>query len=73
MLWGTRFPNFLHCDLNFTVTYSINTLLETVQTQINSRKHACADVVVKEAVKNSVNFTLTVVPKSAVLKFGWWI
>jgi hypothetical protein len=55
---------------NFVVTYSINTLLETVQTQINSMKHACADAIVKEAVQNSVNFTLTVVPKSAVVNLA---
>jgi Baseplate J-like protein len=51
---------------NFTVTYTTNGLLSDVQTQVNLMKHACADVIVKEAILNSVNFQITVVPKSGV-------
>lgn len=51
---------------NFIVTYTTNSLLSDVQTKINLMKHACADVIVKEAVENPVDFQITVVPKAGV-------
>jgi hypothetical protein len=51
---------------NFTITYSTNDLLNTVQTQINTMKHACADAIVKNAIENKVDFAFTVVAKSGV-------
>jgi hypothetical protein len=51
---------------NFTITYSTNGLLDTVQTQIDSMKHACADAVVKNAIENRIDFAFTAVAKSTV-------
>jgi len=52
---------------NFVVTYTINDLLTTVQTEMDKMKHACADVIVKQAVENNVDFAFTVVPTAAPL------
>jgi hypothetical protein len=54
---------------NFTITYTINSLLKSVQTEIDKMKHACADVIAKEAVQNSIDFIITVIPKSGVTNF----
>lgn len=51
---------------NFIVTYSTNALLETVQIEMDKTKHACADVIVKQAIENSVDFAFTVIPKTGV-------
>jgi len=51
---------------NFTVTYTTNGLLDTVQTKINNMKHACADAVVKGAIENKIDLAFTVVAKSSV-------
>ena len=54
---------------NFTVTYTVNSLLTDVQTKVDKMKHACADVIVKKAVQNAVDFIMTVVPKAGVTNF----
>lgn len=51
---------------NFVITYTTNDLLNTVQTDLNKMKHACADVIAKQAIVNTVNITCTVVPKATV-------
>jgi len=51
---------------NFTVTYTTNGLLQDVQEEVDIMKHACADVVVKAAVENNVDFVFTVIPKANV-------
>jgi hypothetical protein len=45
---------------NFFVAYTYDSLINQVQTQINNMKHACADVIVKEAVENMVDLSFTV-------------
>lgn len=47
-------------DENFTVSYVINDLLQQLQRTINSRRHTTADVVVKQAIQNSVEIETTV-------------
>jgi len=47
-------------DENFTVTYVINDLLQQLQRTVNSRRHITADVLVKQAVLNSVELETTV-------------
>jgi hypothetical protein len=47
-------------DENFTVTYVINDLLQQLQRTINYRKHVTADVIVKQAVQNSLVIETTV-------------
>lgn len=47
-------------DENFTVTYVINDLLQELQQTINNRRHVTADVIVKQAVENSVDIETTV-------------
>jgi uncharacterized phage protein gp47/JayE len=54
---------------NFIITYTINSLLETVQTDVDKMKHACADVIVKKAIQNRVDFIITIIPKSGVSNF----
>jgi hypothetical protein len=50
---------------NFIITYTTNDLLNTVQTTEDGLKHACADVIVKQAVQNNVDFSFTVIPKTS--------
>lgn len=47
-------------DENFTVTYVINDLLQQLQRTINSRRHVTGDVVVKQAIQNSLEIETTV-------------
>lgn len=47
-------------DENFTVTYVINDLLQQLQRTINTRSHVTADVLVKQAIQNSLDFDTTV-------------
>jgi hypothetical protein len=47
-------------DENFTVTYVINDLLQQLQRTVNSRRHITADVLVKQAILNSVVLETTV-------------
>lgn len=49
---------------NFDVTYVHNSLIQQVQTAVDSMKHACADTIVKEAVQNFVDISFTVVRKT---------
>jgi hypothetical protein len=51
---------------NFIITYTTNELLSEVQTEVDRMKHACADVIVKQAVENKVNFAFTIIPKTGV-------
>lgn len=55
--------DYVH-DENFVVSYVINDLLQDFQQVINNRRHTTADVLVKQAVENSVNFETTVQLKS---------
>jgi len=52
---------------NFTITYTTNGLLATVQEELESTKHACADAIAKQAIQNDVDFVITVVPKSGIV------
>lgn len=47
-------------DENFTVTYVINDLLQQLQKTIDSKRHVTADVLVKQAILNSVDLETTV-------------
>ncbi|MBE3084898.1 MAG: hypothetical protein IMZ64_01615, partial [Bacteroidetes bacterium] len=51
---------------NFAVTYTTNSLLANVQTEVNKMKHACADAIVKSAVENEIDYNVVVIPKSGV-------
>jgi hypothetical protein len=51
--------DYLH-DENFTVTYVINDLLQQLQQRVNVRRHVTADVLVKQAIQNSINVDTTV-------------
>lgn len=51
---------------NFTIVYTINGLLADVQTKEDKMKHACADVIVKGAVQNAIDFQITIVPVPGV-------
>lgn len=46
-------------DENFTVTYVVNDLLQQLQRTLNVRRHITADVLVKQAVLNSVDIETT--------------
>lgn len=55
-------------DENFTVTYVINDLLQQLQQTINTRRHVTADVLVKQAILNSVEIETTVQLKNGASK-----
>lgn len=57
---GDRILVDYQASSNFFVTYSHNQLLQTVQTRINSMKHACADTIVKGAVENFIDLSFNV-------------
>jgi uncharacterized phage protein gp47/JayE len=46
---------------NFTVTYLTNGLVQEVAEVVEPTKHACADVIVKEAVGNLIDLAFTVI------------
>jgi hypothetical protein len=50
--------DYIH-DENFTVTYVINDLLQQLQRTVNRRRHTTADVLVKQAILNSVDLETT--------------
>lgn len=54
------------CIENFVITYTTNGLLASVQAELDTMKHACADVIAKQAVENGIDFAFTVVPKATV-------
>jgi len=51
-------------DENFTVRYVVNDLIRIVQEKIDSKKHITADVLVKQAIENSITIENTVVLNS---------
>ena len=55
-------------DENFTVTYVINDLLQQLQNTVNARRHVTADVLVKQAIQNSINLDTTVQLKNGATK-----
>lgn len=55
-------------DENFTVTYVINDLLQQLQRTVNSRRHITADVLVKQAILNSVELETTIQLKPGATK-----
>ena len=48
-------------DENFTVTYTTNLIVSLTQDAVNAKKHATADVIVKEAVPAPIDIEATVV------------
>jgi hypothetical protein len=55
-------------DENFTVTYVVNDLLQQLQRTVNSRRHVTADVLVKQAIQNSLDFDTTIQLKDGATK-----
>jgi hypothetical protein len=51
---------------NFTITYTTNSLLASVQSEVDKMKHACADAIAKSAVENEIDYNIVVIPKSGV-------
>lgn len=47
-------------DENFVITYVINDLLQQLQRTINSNRHTTADVLIKQAILNSVDLETTI-------------
>ena len=45
---------------NFTVTYTVNTLLHSVKSRIDTMRHLTADVVVKSALKTYIDFDIKI-------------
>lgn len=55
-------------DENFTVQYVINDLLQQLQRTVNSKRHVTADVLVKQAILNSVEIETTIQLKQGATK-----
>lgn len=51
--------DYVH-DENFVVTYVINDLLQELQRTIEAKRHTTADVLVKQAIQNSIDIETTV-------------
>jgi uncharacterized phage protein gp47/JayE len=51
---------------NFLVTYTYNSLINSVAEKISKTKHACADVAVKTAIGNFVDFSFQVIRSPGV-------
>lgn len=52
--------DYLH-DENFEINYTVNNLPATVQAAIDVQSHVTADVLVKQAIMNEIDFEMTVV------------
>lgn len=57
---ATVLVSYLH-DENFTVTYTTNLIVSLTQDAVDAKKHATADVIVKEAVPVPLDIEATVV------------
>lgn len=55
-------------DENFTVTYVINDLLQQLQRTVNAQRHVTADVLVKQAILNSIDIETTIQLKQGATK-----
>lgn len=53
---------------NFIITYTTNNLLNQVASRVEVQRHVTADVIVKDAVKNSVDIEMVVVTKPNVVR-----
>jgi hypothetical protein len=51
--------DYVH-DENFTVTYVVNDLLQELQRRVDTKKHTTADVLVKQAIQNSITVETSV-------------
>lgn len=61
---GTLVYISYNASQNFTVVYTYNKLLADVQNAVNVKKHAAADVIVKQAVGNDVSISVKVIRKN---------
>ncbi len=55
-------------DENFTVTFVVNDLLQQLQRTVDKRRHTTADVLIKQAVLNSINLETTAQLKAGATK-----
>jgi uncharacterized phage protein gp47/JayE len=63
---GDTVQIFYEASENFNVTYTSNDLVEQVQEKFNSMKHACADAIVKQSVRNFLDLSFKVTRKVGV-------
>lgn len=61
---GDRVNVSYNASVNFNVVYTTNNLIPQVQEKIDEMKHACADVIVKQSIKNFVDLGFVVVKKT---------
>lgn len=61
---GDRVAVSYRASENFNVTFVVNDLIRQVQDKINVMKHACADTIVKQSVKNFIDLSFVVVRKT---------
>lgn len=60
---GNRVSVSYSASENFNVTFVSNDLVRQVQDKVDVQKHACADVIVKQAIKNFADISFVVVRK----------
>lgn len=63
---GDRVRVSYNANENFSVTYIYNSMVEQIQEKIDKVKHACADVLVKESIRNFVDFGFRVKKEDGV-------
>lgn len=63
---GDRIAVSYTASQNFLVTYTYNSLIAEVKDKIEEMKHACADVIVKEAIKNNIDVSCMIIRQSGI-------
>lgn len=61
---GDRVSVSYDASENFNVSFTTNNLVEDTQEAINGMKHACADTIVKQAVRNTIDLSFQVIRKT---------
>lgn len=57
---GTVYISY-ECGQNFTITYTVNNLLQLVKGKVETMRHAVADVSIKQAIRNEVDIAARVI------------
>lgn len=61
---GDRVSVSYQASENFNVSFITNDLIDQVQTKFNTMKHACADAIVKLAIKNYIDLSFIITRKT---------
>lgn len=63
---GDKVKIYYNAVENFNIIYVVNELAGQVQNRINLMKHACADVITKNVIRNFIDLSFTVIKKTGI-------